>query len=96
MKMMSVSESEIGWSWFLTFMTFHFVTATAAALISDIFFDKSELFWLWVFWMLSYIAFVVFCMWMSSLTSKTTRGVLIGLLSKFIALYFFINISSLT
>ena len=82
MKMMSVTESDIGWSWFLTFMVFHFITATLAAWISDALFEKSEGFWLWVFWMLTIIAMVVFCMAMASLTSKTVRAILIGILGK--------------
>ena len=28
MKMMSVTESDLGWSWFLTFFLFHIITAT--------------------------------------------------------------------
>jgi len=80
MKMMSVTESDIGWSWFMTYMSFHFFTATFAAWTSDVLFDESEFFWLWVFWMLSTVAMVVFCMAMASLTSKTVRAVLIGLL----------------
>lgn len=80
MKMMSVTESDIGWSWFVTFLCFHIITATFAAWISAILFENSSGFWLWIFWMLTIIAMVVFCMAMAALTSKTTRGILIGLL----------------
>ena len=85
MKMMSVTESDIGWSWFVTFMTFHFFTATFAAWVSDRLFEKSEGFWLWIFWILSFTAMIVFCMAMASLTSKTVRAVLIGLLGTYLA-----------
>jgi len=89
MKMMSVTESDIGWSWFITFMIFHFFTGSFAAWVSSILFEKSSFFFLWVFWMLTIIALVVFCMAMASLTSKTVRAVLIGMLCKFVVFYSF-------
>jgi ATP-binding cassette, subfamily A (ABC1), member 3 len=80
MKMMSVSESDINWSWFATFMLVHFFTATFAALLSSGIYENSDGFLLWVFWMLSMIAIVALSMTLAALTSKTVRATLIGLL----------------
>jgi ATP-binding cassette, subfamily A (ABC1), member 3 len=80
MKMMSVSESDINWSWFTTFMLLHFFTATFAALMSTSLYERSSGVLLWIFWLLTLIAVVVFSMAIASLTAKTTRAVLIGLL----------------
>lgn len=84
MKMMSVTESDIGWAWFSTFMSFHFFTATFAAWVSSRLFENSDGFWLWVFWILSITAMIVYCMALASLTAKTVRAVLVGILSKHI------------
>jgi ATP-binding cassette, subfamily A (ABC1), member 3 len=80
MKMMSLTESDINWSWFATFMLVHFVTATAAAIVSTSLFEESDASLLWLFWMLTLTAVVVFAMGVAALTAKTTRAVLMGLL----------------
>jgi ATP-binding cassette, subfamily A (ABC1), member 3 len=80
MKMMSVSESDINWSWFATFMLVHFFTATFAAMLSTSLYGKSDGFLLWVFWMLTMIAIVAFSMTIAALSSKAVRATLIGLL----------------
>ncbi|MGK3747405.1 MAG: hypothetical protein ACI90V_014269, partial [Bacillariaceae sp.] len=41
MKMMSVKESDIGWSWFVFFFVFHFVTALGTAAVSTQLFESS-------------------------------------------------------
>jgi ATP-binding cassette, subfamily A (ABC1), member 3 len=80
LKMMSVSESDIGWSWFVTFFLFHLVTATLCGLVSRELFDHSEFLLLWLFWLFTMLGTIVFCMAISSFTSKSTRAVLIGIL----------------
>lgn len=80
MKIMSVTESDIGWAWFMTFSLFHFLSATVTAYFSTILFSSSSFFVLWVFWQFTFIAIIVFCMAISALTSKSTRAVLIGVL----------------
>jgi ATP-binding cassette, subfamily A (ABC1), member 3 len=80
MKMMSVLESDIGWSWFISFASFNIVAAMCAALVSAVLYENSTTFLLSMFWILSFIATTVYCMTMATLTSKSSRAVLIGLL----------------
>jgi ABC-2 family transporter protein len=80
MKMMSVTEADIGLSWFFTFLTLHFFTALFVTILSSQLYSNSAPGLLWFFWILAYINIIVFSMFISTLTSKTTRGVLIGLL----------------
>jgi ATP-binding cassette, subfamily A (ABC1), member 3 len=78
LKMMSVTESDIGWSWFVHFFLFHLFTATLCAFLSTQLFTKSSFLLLWIFWLYTMIGTIVFCMVISSITSKATRAVMIG------------------
>jgi hypothetical protein len=69
-----------GWSWFLSFFLFHFVTATLTALVSTKLYVSSATLLLWLFWVLTFCAIITFCMALAALTSKSTRAVLLGLL----------------
>jgi ATP-binding cassette, subfamily A (ABC1), member 3 len=80
MKIMSVSESDINWSWFATFLLVHICTATFAMAVSSSLYERSEVLLLWIFWLLTLLSVIVFSMAIASLTSKTTRAVLFGLL----------------
>lgn len=80
MKMMSVTESDIGWSWFVTFMILNVITATLVALVSDVFYEESEFLVLWIFWLLTFTSIVVFCMTIASVASKAIRAVFLGIL----------------
>ena len=80
LKMMSATESDIGWSWFATFFLFHLVTATAVSGVSMALFDNSKGIYLWVFWVFAFLAITVFSMFLSTLLTKTTRAVMLGLL----------------
>lgn len=84
MKMMSVTESDIGWAWFANFFLLSVVTAICTAAVSSVLYEKSAGVLLWIFWQFTFLAIVVFCMLIASLTSKATRGVLIGLLVFFL------------
>ena len=83
MKMMSVTESDIGGSWFCTFMIVNVISATISAIITTALFESSDGLLLWIFWMLTMIAITVFCMALAALTSKSIRGVLFGILLTF-------------
>ena len=61
MKMMSVTESDIGWSWFASFFGFHFITASISTLVTMSLYENSVGFYLWLFWVLTYLDVVVFC-----------------------------------
>lgn len=69
-----------GWSWFCSFLLLHFVTATVTSIVSARLFDKSDSGYLWFFWMMCFISVINFALVIAALTSKATRGVLIGLL----------------
>ena len=83
MKMMSVSESDIGGSWFCSFIEVHIISSIFSALFSSILFERSNGILLWIFWLLTMISLTCFCMAISSVTSKPIRGVLVGLITTF-------------
>ena len=90
MKMMSVTESDIGWSWFLSYFIFHLFTTVAMAGATKALYSNSEFVFLFIFWFLTFIAAVtVFGIFVSSFLTKSTRAVLVGLLLFFIG-YFLI------
>ncbi len=85
--MMGVSEADIGWSWFWTFFVLHILTASAATGVSVTLYTSSNALLMWIFWMLTFLSFVVFSMLVASLTSKATRGVIVGLLIFFVGVF---------
>ena len=93
MKMMSVSESDIGWAWFVTFYGLAFLTASACAGVSMALYESSEFLYLWIYWILVFLAVTVFSMAVATLTSKTVRAVLIGLLVFFIGVFLTLAVS---
>eukprot|EP00538_Stauroneis_constricta_P006033 CAMPEP_0119570644 /NCGR_PEP_ID=MMETSP1352-20130426/43716_1 /TAXON_ID=265584 /ORGANISM="Stauroneis constricta, Strain CCMP1120" /LENGTH=1964 /DNA_ID=CAMNT_0007620313 /DNA_START=556 /DNA_END=6450 /DNA_ORIENTATION=+ len=80
MKMMSVTESDIGWSWFLTFWSFHVLTAIATSAAFSSLYENSAFGYILVFWLLTFTATIVFCMVISAFFSKSTKATLFGLL----------------
>ena len=87
MKMMSVTEASIGWSWFTSYFLFHLVTAIFAAIASANLYAKSSFVLLLIFWILSYTAIIVFSFAIASLFTKATTATLVGILL-FFAGYF--------
>lgn len=83
LKMMGVTDIEIGFSWFVTFWMLQVITATLVTLVSQEIFPKSEFILLFIFWQLCFLGFVVLCMVLATFTAKTTRSVLIGILVVF-------------
>jgi ABC-type multidrug transport system fused ATPase/permease subunit len=83
MKMMSVNEYHIGWSWFISFWIFHLVTSTAMAAVSNGFYPSSGFGYLWFFWILAFTSTIVFGMLIGSIFTKATTATLIGLLLYF-------------
>ena len=63
MKMMSVTESDIGWSWFTSYFVFHIITSIACAAASASLYDSSSFVILLAFWILSFIFnyHILFC-----------------------------------
>ena len=87
MKMMSVTESDIGWSWFVFFFVFHFVTAIGTAAVCTQLYDASAGGLLFIFWLLTFMAIIQFCMFLATLFTQATRGTLVGLLVFFIGYF---------
>ena len=80
LKMMGVTDLELGWSWFLSFWGLHIITALLVTLISAQLFENSDFFLLFIFWEMCFLGFVILSLLVATLVSKATRGVLIGLL----------------
>ncbi|GKY90545.1 hypothetical protein MPSEU_000028200 [Mayamaea pseudoterrestris] len=93
MKMMSVTESDIGWAWFVTFYSVAFLTASASAGVSMSLYENSEFLPLWIFWILVFLSVTVFSMAVAAFTAKTVRAVLIGLLVFFIGVFLTLAVS---
>lgn len=73
LKMMGVQESDLGWSWFGSYLIVYWTVATLCALVSMELYSNSVGFILWVFWIFTFSALVVFSMVLASLSAKTTR-----------------------
>jgi hypothetical protein len=97
MKMMSVAESDIGWSWFLSYFIFHLFSTVAMAGATSALYSNSSFVFLFIFWFLTFIAAVtVFGIFVSSFLTKSTRAVLVGLLLFFIGYFLIIAADSET
>lgn len=92
LKMMSVLESDIGWSWFVTFFLFNTVSAVITTAMSTDLYENSEISYLLSFWFCTFLAVTVFSMVIASCSSKSSRAVLIGLLVFFIGVFLTIAI----
>jgi ABC-type multidrug transport system fused ATPase/permease subunit len=80
MKMMSVTEADIGWAWFMTFFLLHVGTSVVLTLISAQIYGQASLLMLLVFWIFSFTSFIVVAMMIASLFSKTPRATFVGLI----------------
>lgn len=87
LKMMSVKESDIGWSWFIFFFVFHALTALGAAAVSAKLYEASSPLLLFFFWEFTMLAVITFCFFLASLFSKATRATLVGLLIFFVGFF---------
>ena len=80
MKMMSVNETDIGWSWYLSFWLFHMVTAIAMSGAFKGFYGYSSFEYIFLLWFLGWTAIISFSMFLASFFSKATTATLVGLL----------------
>jgi len=80
MKILGATESDLGWAWFMTFFLFNIISATIVSGVSMALFENSKGRYLWFFWVLSFLALTVFAMFLATLTAKTLRAVMIGIL----------------
>eukprot|EP00980_Cylindrotheca_fusiformis_P009501 scaffold2077_cov119-Cylindrotheca_fusiformis.AAC.4 len=87
MKMMSVKEADIGWSWFLSFVLLHIPTVAGTTGVSAALFSESSPVLLLVFWILFFVSMIVFSFFLAAFFSKSSRATLVSLLI-FFAGYF--------
>lgn len=80
LKMMSVTEADIGWAWFSTFCLLHLVTCALTTWVSAQIYSRAQIAVLLVFWIFSFTSFIVVAMLVASLFSKTPRATFVGLL----------------
>ena len=81
MQMMGVTEAEIGWSWFISFVLFYvLIVASIVSVVSFQLYEHSNEMTLWGFWILTFTALITYCMALSALVSNGTRGVVIGIM----------------
>jgi ABC-type multidrug transport system fused ATPase/permease subunit len=87
MKMMSVKESDIGWSWFISFFVFHLFTTVGSTIMSVFLYSNSSPLLLWIFWQFTFTALICFTFFIAALFSKATRATLVGLLIFFVGYF---------
>jgi len=87
MKMMSVSDAAIGWSWFLSLYSFLFLSALPASLAADALFANSDWILLFIFWEVAFLASLMFVFVVAACFSRGTRAVLVGLLLYFVGYF---------
>jgi ATP-binding cassette subfamily A (ABC1) protein 3 len=92
MKMMSVKESDIGWSWFISFLLVHIPTIAGTTFVSSMLFEKSSTVLLLIFWVLFMVSMIVFTFFVSAFFSNASRATLVSLLV-FFAGYFLTNLA---
>ena len=73
MKMMSISESDIGWSWFLSLFMFNAITAVFCAVFTNRVYSNSSFFLILIFWVVTSVAFICYCMVIAAISTKSSR-----------------------
>lgn len=87
MKMMSVTECDIGWSWFISFYSFFCLSGVLSAVCTNLLYPSSSFVLLLIFWELTFIACIVYCFLIAAISSKATRATLIGIMLFFIGYF---------
>lgn len=83
----SVTECDIGWSWFVSFYAFFALPGVLTAIFTNLLYSTSEFFWLFVFWQFTFIACIVYCCFVASFSTKATRATLIGIMLFFVGYF---------
>jgi len=87
MKMMSVSDAAIGWSWFISLYSFLFLSGLFCSLAADALFAHSQWVLLLIFWEVAYLASLMFVFVVAACFTRSTRAVLVGLLLYFVGYF---------
>jgi ABC-type multidrug transport system fused ATPase/permease subunit len=93
MKMMSVPDAAIGWSWFTSFIMFYGPSAFGTALVTKALYENANVILLIIFWELSFLATIIFSFFVSSIFTKATRATLFGILGYFVGYFLSITVS---
>lgn len=94
MKMMSVTEADIGWSWFTSYLVFHVITIIGCTISTSFLYENSDAIYLFVFWLFTVLAAtIVFGIFVASFISKSTRATLVGLLLFFVGYFLTLIVS---
>ena len=80
LKMMSVTEADIGWAWFSSFFMVHFVSSALLTLVSKQLYAQASMALLFLFWITSFTAIIVLAMLVGSVFSRAPRATFVGLL----------------
>lgn len=80
LKMMSVTEADIGWAWFASFFMVHFVSSALLTLVSKQLYAQASMALLFLFWITSLTAIIVLAMLVGSVFSRTPRATFVALL----------------
>ena len=83
MKMMSVPEAAIGWSWFVMLYGFLLLSAILTSVVSAALYSNSTFVILLVFWAFAFLGSLMFATVIAALFSKATRATLVGILLYF-------------
>lgn len=76
MKMMGIQENDIGWAWYMSFLIFHIFTAVGCGLVTKVFYAKSDVELLIIFWVLTFTSLISMCLFLASFFTKATRATL--------------------
>jgi len=87
LKMMSVTELDIGWSWFTSFYAFFAPCGVLTAVFTNLLYSSSSFVWLLIFWQFTFIACIVYCFFISAISTRATRATLIGIMLFFIGYF---------
>mmetsp|Transcript_38849 Transcript_38849/g.85269 ORF Transcript_38849/g.85269 Transcript_38849/m.85269 type:complete len:2010 (+) Transcript_38849:258-6287(+) len=83
MKMMSVSEAAIGWSWFVSLYGFLLLSGVCTAAVSTKLYSNSDFVLLFIFWLFVLLGSLMFAFVTAAFFSKATRATLVGILLYF-------------
>ena len=83
----SVTECDIGWSWFLSFYAFFAPSGLLTAVFTNLLYSTSNFLWLLVFWQLTFISCIVFCFLIAAVSTKATKATLIGIMMFFVGYF---------
>ena len=83
----SVTECDIGWSWFVSFYAFFAPAGVLTAVFTNLLYSNSSFVWLFIFWQFSFIACIVYCFLIAAISTKATRATLLGIMLFFVGYF---------